>query len=286
MHSISNAFLLLLLSSFLACGTADNSNQKSSSEKSETQNLNTDSIKLEDLKFRLDMLVANHSTAPIAVMIELSKDEKDVFHADYVNDIKNKTNYKDIFSASLNFGIYKTDLIYDLIHHHLDDGINALEAANYLAEQLCNEALYSETDIENYKNAIDDIQKLENLLFEDYEKTEKYLISHDKYEIAVLTMVGGLIESMYFTSMAIEEHGITKSKVDLLLNEKHQLHELIDLLAFFKDNQKDVELMNQLKEIEMAYGNITKEEGLSAETVKKIDISVFDLRDKIVKNKL
>ena len=39
---------------------------------------------LETLRFRLDMLVANHGAAPVSMLMKLSADDKDVFHPDYV----------------------------------------------------------------------------------------------------------------------------------------------------------------------------------------------------------
>jgi hypothetical protein len=241
---------------------------------------------LEKLRFRLDMLVANHGSAPVALLMKLSKEEKDAFHPDYVNDVGRAESYNDNFSAALNFGVYKTDLIYDLVHHHLDDGLNARNAANKLADQLWEEHIYSEEDVENYRKAQDNEEELESLLFQDYERTEKYLISHDQFEIATLTMVGSLVESMYFTSKAIEEHGLSEAKINLLINEKHQLHELIELLGFFKGNEKDLGLLTKLEEVEKAYGKISGKKGLSEETVKHIDEAVFLLRQKIVNNSI
>lgn len=239
---------------------------------------------LETLRFRLDMLVANHGAAPVSMLMKLSADDKDVFHPDYVNDVSNVGLYKDDFSTALNFGVYKTDLIYDLIHHHLDDGLNARNAANTLADALWEEHIYSDGDIEKYRAAQDNLEDLESLLFQDYEKTEKYLISHDQFEIATLTMIGSLIESMYFTSKAIEEFGMTESKYDLLINEKHQLDEFVELLAFFKGNEKDAALLEGLMEVEDAYGKINGKEDLTDEVIKHIDTAVFALRGKIVSN--
>ena len=99
-------------------------------------------------------------------------------------------------------------------------------------------------------------------------------------------MVGSLVESMYFTSKAIEEHGLSEAKINLLINEKHQLHELIELLGFFKGNEKDMVLMPKLEEVEKAYGKISGKKGLSEETVKHIDEAVFLLRQKIVNNSI
>ena len=225
MRLVANICIGSILIFSIGCGTENNAEKEviSSETPSEAaeENSTTENDDLETLRFRLDMLVANHASAPVTLLMKLSKDDKDVFHPDYVNDVNKTDTYSDDFSAALNFGVYKTDLIYDLVHHHLDDGLNARDAANHLADQLWEEHIYSDEDVDNYRSAQDNEEELESLLFQDYEKTEKYLISHDQFEIATLTMVGSLVESMYFTSKAIEEHGISDSKIDLLINEKH-----------------------------------------------------------------
>ena len=290
MRLVANIFIGSILIVSIGCGTENNAEKEviSSETPSEAaeENSTTENDDLETLRFRLDMLVANHASAPVTLLMKLSKDDKDVFHPDYVNDVNKTETYSDDFSAALNFGVYKTDLIYDLVHHHLDDGLNARDAANHLADQLWEEHIYSDEDVDNYRSAQDNEEELESLLFQDYEKTEKYLISHDQFEIATLTMVGSLVESMYFTSKAIEEHGISDSKIDLLINEKHQLHELVELLDFFKGNEKDLALKQRLEEVENAYGKIDGKEGMTEEVVKHIDESVFALRDSIVNNEI
>ena len=290
MRLVANIFIGSILIFSIGCGTENDAEKEviSSETPSEAaeENSTTENDDLETLRFRLDMLVANHASAPVTLLMKLSKDDKDVFHPDYVNDVNKTDTYSDDFSAALNFGVYKTDLIYDLVHHHLDDGLNARDAANHLADQLWEEHIYSDEDVDNYRSAQDNEEELESLLFQDYEKTEKYLISHDQFEIATLTMVGSLVESMYFTSKAIEEHGISDSKIDLLINEKHQLHELVELLDFFKGNEKDLALKHRLEEVENAYGKIEGKEGMTEEVVKHIDEFVFALRDSIVNNEI
>ena len=290
MRLVANIFIGSILIFSIGCGTENNEEKEVISNETPSEaaeeNSTTENDDLETLRFRLDMLVANHASAPVTLLMKLSKDDKDVFHPDYVNDVNKTETYSDDFSAALNFGVYKTDLIYDLVHHHLDDGLNARDAANHLADQLWEEHIYSDEDVDNYRSAQDNEEELESLLFQDYEKTEKYLISHDQFEIATLTMVGSLVESMYFTSKAIEEHGISDSKIDLLINEKHQLHELVELLDFFKGNEKDLALKQRLEEVENAYGKIEGKEGMTEEVVKHIDEFVFALRDSIVNNEI
>ncbi len=290
MRLVANIFIGSILIFSIGCGTESNAEKEVIASETPLEAVEeistTENDDLETLRFRLDMLVANHASAPVTLLMKLSKDDKDVFHPDYVNDVNKTETYSDDFSAALNFGVYKTDLIYDLVHHHLDDGLNARDAANHLADQLWEEHIYSDEDVDNYRSAQDNEEELESLLFQDYEKTEKYLISHDQFEIATLTMVGSLVESMYFTSKAIEEHGISDSKIDLLINEKHQLHELVELLDFFKGNEKDLALKQRLEEVENAYGKIEGKEGMTEEVVKHIDESVFALRDSIVNNEI
>ncbi len=286
---VTNYLLLTATTIILSCGGKAKDLKDNTTEETVTSDLTNEEAVLEEsdlqtLRFRLDMLVANHGTAPVSMLLKLSAEDKDVFHPDYVNDVNNVGLYKEDFSTSLNFGVYKTDLIYDLLHHHLEDGINARKAANTLADALWEEQIYSDDDIEKYRAAQDNFEDLERLLIEDYEKTEKYLISHDQFEIATLTMIGSLIESMYFTSKAIEEFGMTDPKYDLLINEKHQLDEFVELLAFFKGNEKDKALLDELMEIEEAYGNINGKEDLTDDVIEKIDSAVFILREKVVSN--
>jgi len=286
---VTNYLLLTATTIILSCGGKAKELKDNSTEDTIISGLTNEEAvlnesDLQSLRFRLDMLVANHGTAPVSMLLKLSAEDKDVFHPDYVNDVNNVSLYKEDFSTSLNFGVYKTDLIYDLLHHHLEDGINARKAANTLADALWEEHIYSDDDIEKYRAAQDNLEVLEKLLIEDYEKTEKYLIDHDKFEIATLTMIGSLIESMYFTSKAIEEFGMTDPKYDLLINEKHQLDEFVELLAFFKGNEKDKALLDELMEIENAYGKINGKEDLTDDVIKKIDAAVFILREKVVSN--
>ncbi len=239
----------------------------------------------EDLKMKLDMIIANNLLVPISIISDLKNDGKSLYHPEDLNNLDNISMYQDDFSKALNYGVYGVDIIYNISHNHSEDIDNYKDKTTELANTLGLESFYVAEDMIAFKEASKDDQKVSQFVFDEFHKIDEYLVSHDRFETMTLMMCGGIVESMYFTGRAIEEYGISDLKYSLLLNERKTISQLIDLLGAFKTQEKDQLLKGELEKLNEAFNSFSSKEELTAEKIKELDMKVIELRNKITSNK-
>ncbi len=240
----------------------------------------------EDLKAKLDMIIANNMLVPISIISDLKQDGKSLYHPEYVNSLDNVEKYDNEFSKALNFGVYGVDIIYNISHNHNEEVASYKDKTQEMAKSLGLESFYVQEDMNAFKEASKDDQQVSKFVFDEYHKIDEYLVSHDRFETMTLMMAGGIIESMFFTGKSIEEYGMSDLKYSLLLNERKTLGELVDLLGEFKSNDKDQALKAELSKLHESFSSFSAKEDLTAEKIKMLDDQVFELRNKIINNQI
>ena len=241
---------------------------------------------MKELQFKLDLIIINNLMVPISIIEDLKKEEKSLYHENYINSLDNVTKYNDEFSQALNFGIYGMDILYNAAHDHTDEIIDYKDKTRPLAESLGLIEIYRDEDMEKFKLAAGDHTTMMDFIVDEYDKVDHFMIDNGKHNTLLLSITGAVIESMFFTGMAIEEYGMSDLKYSLLCNERNILNQIISLYDYFPNDERKMALKAELQKIQKDFNSFKSREDLTDEKAKKLDMDIITLRNKIVNNEL
>ena len=241
---------------------------------------------MKELQFKLDLVILNNLMVPISIIEDLKKEEKSLYHENYINSLENIAKYEDEFAQALNFGIYGMDILYNAAHDHTAEIIDYKEKTKPLAESLGLIEIYRDEDMEKFKLAAGDHTTMMDFIVDEYNKVDHFMVDNGQHNTLLLSITGAVIESMFFTGMAIEEYGMSDLKYSLLCNERNILNQIISLYDYFPEDAKKMALKAELMKIQEDFNSFKSREDLSDEKAHKLDEDIITLRNKIVNNEL
>ena len=126
------------------------------------------------------------------------------YSAGRTNPVENVTRYKTKGSQLINFGVYSTDLVYNILNDQPQQTMKYFQVVKELAEKFGMGSIFTEDDLalEIEKN-ISDRDELEYLLVEVHERSQEYLEDNDMRYLAAIQFSGAWIEGMYLVSYDI-----------------------------------------------------------------------------------
>lgn len=241
---------------------------------------------MEELRFKLDLVILNNLMVPISIIEDLKKEEKSLYHEDYINSLDNVANYQDEFMQALNFGVYGMDILYNAAHDHTAEIIDYREKTKPLAESLGLIEIYKDEDMEEFKLAASDHTTMLDFIVEEYNKVDHFMVDNGQHNTLLLSITGAVIESMYFTGMSIEENGMSDLKYSLLCNERNILNQIISLYDYFPNDERKMALKTELQTIQKDFNSFKSRAELTEEVAKTLDTDIITLRNRIVNNEL
>ena len=273
---------VIVISLFSCTEQSKNESNNSSQVVEENEQMSA----MKELQFKLDLIILNNLMVPISIIEDLKKEEKSLYHENYINSLDNVTKYNDEFSQALNFGIYGMDILYNAAHDHTDEIIDYKDKTRPLAESLGLIEIYRDEDMEKFKLAAGDHTTMMDFIVDEYDKVDHFMIDNGKHNTLLLSITGAVIESMFFTGMAIEEYGMSDLKYSLLCNERNILNQIISLYDYFPNDERKMALKAELQKIQKDFNSFKSREDLTDEKAKKLDMDIITLRNKIVNNEL
>jgi len=253
--------------------------------KEETIEESTGMSKMDELQFKLDLIILNNLMVPVSIIEDLKKEEKSLYHEDYISSLDNVSKYDNTFSQALNFGIYGMDILYNAAHDHTSEVAEYKEKTLPLATALGLEKIYSDEDMTKFQKIANDHAALMDFIVQEYDKVDHFMVEHGEHNTLLLSITGAMIESMYYTGMAIEEYGVSDMKYSLLSNEKNILNQVISLYDYF-DDEKKVALKADLQKIQDDFNSFNSRDELTDKVAKTLDEDIIALRNKIINNEL
>lgn len=275
--------ILFLSAVLFGCGAKEEAKTETAAETTATSEVNDTQ---DELHFKLDMIILNNLMVPVSIIEDLKKEEKSLYHDNYINSLDNAARYTDKFSQALNYGIYGMDVLYNAAHDHTAEIIAYKEKTLPIAHSLGLTEMYSETDVKKFLSVANDHSQLMDFIMEEYSKVDKFMVEQHEYNTLLLSLTGAIVESMYFTGMSIEETGISDLKYSLLTNERNILAQLIPLFDYFEGDEKKMALKTELIKIQRDLSSFKSREELTNERAKQLDTDIIALRTKIVNNEL
>lgn len=240
---------------------------------------------MDEFQFKLDLIILNNLMVPVSIIEDLKKEEKSLYHEDYINSLDNVSKYDNEFSQALNFGVYGMDILYNAAHDHTAEVIEYKEKTLPLATALGLEKIYSDEDMAKFQEVANDHAALMDFIVQEYDKVDHFMVDNGQHNTLLLCLTGAMIESMYYTGMAIEEYGVSDLKYSLLSNEKSILNQVISLYDYF-DDEKKTALKAELVKIQDDFKSFNSRDELTNEVAKTLDEDIITLRNKIINNEL
>jgi hypothetical protein len=139
-----------------------------------------------------------------------------VYKPGRTNPVSNVSNYNTKGAQLINFGVYSTDLVYNIINEQPQQTMEYFNTLKQLADKFGMGSIFTEDDLalEIEKN-ITDRETLEELLVDVHERSQEYLEDNDMRYLSVIQFAGAWIEGMYLASFDFvkQERNVVSVKI-------------------------------------------------------------------------
>jgi len=170
--------------------------------------------------------------------------------------VENVNNYLTKGSQLINFGVYSTDLVYNIINEQPQQTMIYFNTLKTLADKFGMGSIFTEDDlaIEIEKN-ISNRDMLESLLVDVHERSQEFLEDNDMRYLSAIQFSGAWVEGMYLASLdftskdpAVVGHKIT-DQMTLVKNT-------IRGLEMYPNRDESInQILEELKSFEAMYNN-------------------------------
>lgn len=226
------------------------------------------------------------------------------FNPSIVNDNKKYESYTiSTKKAAFNLGVYATDIGYLSSYGKTQDALNYMDVCLKLAETIGAQDAVDIKVIERFENNLSNTDSLASIIDQVIAKSDSYLQSNNRDNVAALMIGGSFIEGMYISTQIINTYPkdllpedkrmqILAPMVQILVNQKESLKNVIGLLESV-NNKEDWEIatINSLNELYENYtrfdpmGKIREGKGnevLNDEVLSRLTNQVDSIRTNIV----
>jgi hypothetical protein len=172
------------------------------------------------------------------------------------NPVENVSNYMTKGAQLINFGVYSTDLVYNIINEQPQQTMLYFNTLKTLADKFGMGSIFTEDDLalEIEKN-INNRDMLESLLVDVHERSQEFLEDNDMRYLSAIQFSGAWVEGMYLASLDFSSK-----------NPAEVGHKISDQMTLVKNTIKGLEMypnrdesinqiLEELKAFEAMYNN-------------------------------
>ncbi|MFN5415658.1 MAG: hypothetical protein ACK5B9_01290 [Flavobacteriia bacterium] len=194
------------------------------------------------------------------------------------NSAQNSKNYQTKIKQLLNLGVYSTDLAYSAINEKPNEAREYLKVIQELGSEVGLKAVFSDKKIiEKFDKNLDNMDAIQDLIFDIQEKTEEYMDDNDIRYLSVVQFSGAWTEGMYLGIKDIEKK--QDSKNELAVTIVDQMNILKNIIKGMKSYPTKEEVLNdvikKMEDILNTYNNF--------ESVKSANASSTFVSPKLTK---
>jgi len=274
LQSLSSIILFAVAFSFLIASCGNNETENTEEELIDTAEHVTEEAK---------KLIYPMPT-PLEVTAMLQK-----AGASYILDIANSTEKIDQYftevSKAINLGIYGADMSYASTYNKTQETSDYFICTKKLLEGLNIQTPFNEKLSETIEKNIENSDVLHEILTTSFHDTFEFLNENGKGAVSVMILTGGWIESLYLsTELAILSENNTDIKTGIA-EQKNTLNTLMPLLQTYKSNESIAEILNDLKDIDVLFSEVSKVDDklqLTEEQFKNISKEIGTIRNKYI----
>ncbi len=286
---------LLLFFGLYSCGPK--SSEESSDSSEEFEQAGADS----DLKEQIQEVIYDiPSPSEIPFLLETTGAE---YNEALVNDNDKADQYangNDI--ASLNLGVYATDVGYLVSYDKVQEALNYMGSAKKLADNIGVSGSFDSELIQRFEDNLSSKDSLANLLNETIDKTDGLLKNDKRNKLSALIIAGSFVEGLYISTGLISTYPkdilpddsrnlVLTPLITVVLDQEKSLADLITLLESIEQTGSVSQLTAELKGLAASYEALNIEEQiknnradlvLSDQTLIDITAKVASIRQGIV----
>lgn len=222
-----------------------------------------------------------------------------------VNPLDKRSNYVEVKSKALNFGVYSADLAYMSCFGIGTEFLMYFKAIEEIGTELGIEGAFDEELMSRIENNEGDTDSLFAISNESYYDSYLYLEENDKGVELCLIMAGGYIESLYIVCSLVDKFKEGDPVIEKIGDQKLVLENLLDFILQYSDDESVSEVMDDLislsevfetsMEFEESGTSIDKGENnmlvlsgggsykMTKNSLEKITAKAKELREKITK---
>lgn len=193
-----------------------------------------------------------------------------------INPVQNLPKYMTSKSQALNMGIYSADLSYVSLYNRPQTTIEYMNACKQLSEKLGIVNVINDTIINELKENINKRDIIIDIISNTYIESNTNLEENNRPEIATLMVVGAWVEGLYLATNLAQKNPNSQDLVDIIVDQKLSLQDLITLLELFEEKPEINEVYKQIKDLQIIYNeiqiSITK---IEAETDEEANITTI-----------
>ncbi len=188
---------------------------------------------------------------------EIIKKHNIPYNFELLNPSSNYSKYETAFKKALNLGVYGADLAYILLYEQYSNSGEYFASVKKLSDGLGILNSLQEKTLERIEKNNENKDSLLVIISDVFRDIDAYLLDNDQTDIGVLILVGGWVESLYFTTkIANERHD--KDIIQKVAEQKKPLENIIELLQpYYSDKNPEItELTEKLVDISIVFDGI------------------------------
>ncbi len=286
-NSALNLFLIVLVFAFITSCNSGNSSKEGDSDP-ENMDLTVDKITESEIIDELGEGIPIYYNMYLTVELSsLFENEGASFQQGILNSVEKVKEYITSSEKALNLGVYAVDLSYSRVFEQYQKAGSYFSAMTRLSEELGipQDFIYETSDrLENNISNKDSLNKIAN---EIYVATDEYLRENDRGNAAAMIVTGGWVEALYLASEVfdLENENEDFEYMERIVEQKHSLNNLIELLSGFQGDETISSLLSKLKDLQPSFEEfeVNKDNiGTSVEQLNTINEKITKIRSGII----
>jgi len=193
-----------------------------------------------------------------------------------MNSLENLDSYKTEGKQILNFGVYSTDLVYNITNEQPQYSMKYFKALKTLADRIGMGRIFTEDELAlKIEKNIANREKMEDLLVDVHEASQEYLQNNQLRFLSVIQFAGAWIEGMYLASFDFDQkdHKVISNKI---VDHMTLLNNTIKGIKLYEDRDEDLQkVLDGLIDIQTTYNNfesVKNAEGMPKLTREEINV--------------
>ncbi len=195
------------------------------------------------------------------------------FIFDITNPPANTAKYTTEMSKALNLGVYSADLSYSATYNRTDETNQFLAATTKLAEELGIAGVYDQSLPEEVKKFSNNKDSLVSLITRIFTRTNEFLSSNNRTQVAVLIAAGGFAEGMYLAASLAEVAKDNTKIIAVIAGQRDNHMKLLTILEAYQGKEEMKTVTDGIARLKPIWGNYDIESGKKMAQEKVVEIS-------------
>lgn len=168
-------------------------------------------------------------------------------------------NYSSSKNQALNFGRLTADIAYTASYEKFQESMANFDNLRKVGSDLGISYVFDEFMVNRVKNNMDNADSLEVISSSSYQNIIGMLEENEKGSTLAIIAAGGFVESIYILTNLIGEHSAGSEVIQRLADEKLVLENLLDYLNQYAEEERVVEVIDELTPVAQVFLNLKEE---------------------------